>query len=143
MTAINGDLTRAVEEFHWLLQNFCRETIGVREAMAVSSDGLLLAASEGPDRTDIDQIAAVISGLSSLSQGAGRSLELGGIRTSVTEFEAGYLLVARIGDGSSLGVVADPNGDIGLVGYQMTLLVRRVGEALSPALVAGLTHMLT
>jgi len=39
-----------------------------------------------------------------------------------------------ISDGSWLAVLASPTSDIGLVGYEMTLLVERVGEHLSPAL---------
>ena len=45
---------------------------------------------------------------------------------------------ASVSDGSSLGVVADSRCDVGAVGYQMQLLVQRVGAALSPALVAEL-----
>lgn len=137
-----GRLSRDAEEFHWLLRNFAHETLGVREAIAVSSDGLLLAASEGPEREDVGQIAAMVAGLSSLSKGAGLCFDLGGVRTVVIELEQGYLLVARISDGSSLGVVAQSGCDIGLVGYQMMRMVARAGEALTPALVTELTNPL-
>ena len=36
--------------FNWLLVNFVRNTDGVRDAVAVSSDGLLIAKSDGLDR---------------------------------------------------------------------------------------------
>jgi hypothetical protein len=39
-----------------------------------------------------------------------------------------------ISDGSWLAVLASPTSDIGLVGYEMTMLVDRVGEHLSPEL---------
>jgi uncharacterized protein len=42
-----------------------------------------------------------------------------------------------ISDGSWLAVLASPTSDIGLVGYEMTMLVDRVGEHLSPALRAA------
>ena len=41
--------------------------------------------------------------------------------------EEGYLFVSSVSDGSALGVVADRRCDVGAVGYQMTLLVDRVG----------------
>jgi predicted regulator of Ras-like GTPase activity (Roadblock/LC7/MglB family) len=50
----------------------------------------------------------------------------------------GYLFVSSVSDGSCLGVVAGRNCDIGLIGYQMTLLVERAGTVLTPALVTEL-----
>ena len=41
-------------------------------------------------------------------------------------------------DGASLAVLAMKNCDIGLVGYEMTMLARRVGKVLSPALIMEL-----
>ncbi|MDQ1423463.1 MAG: uncharacterized protein QOD72_961, partial [Acidimicrobiaceae bacterium] len=43
---------------------------------------------------------------------------------------------------SSLGVVAAKSCDLGLVGYEMTLLVERVGAVLTPDLVAELKNSL-
>ena len=48
--------------------------------------------------------------------------------------QGGFLLLMAISDGSWLAVLASPTSDIGLVGYEMTMLVDRVGEHLSPAL---------
>jgi hypothetical protein len=39
-------------QFGWLLGNFVHQTDGVREAVAVSSDGLLIASSDGLSRTE-------------------------------------------------------------------------------------------
>jgi predicted regulator of Ras-like GTPase activity (Roadblock/LC7/MglB family) len=39
-----------------------------------------------------------------------------------------------VSDGSSLAVLASPDSDIGLVGYEMALLVDRTGDVLTPAL---------
>jgi uncharacterized protein len=52
--------------------------------------------------------------------------------------DEGFLFVAAVSDGSSLGVVADRRCDVGGVGYQMQLLVQRAGAVLSPALVSEL-----
>jgi predicted regulator of Ras-like GTPase activity (Roadblock/LC7/MglB family) len=45
----------------------------------------------------------------------------------------GYLFVTSIADGSALTVFADASCDIGMVGYEMTMLVNRVGQLLTPA----------
>ena len=48
--------------------------------------------------------------------------------------EAGYLFVTSISDGSCFAVFAAADCDIGLVGYEMGLLVDRMGKVLTPAL---------
>ena len=39
-------------QFNWLLGNFVHQTDGVRDAVAVSSDGLLIASSDGLSRAE-------------------------------------------------------------------------------------------
>ncbi len=46
--------------------------------------------------------------------------------------ERGLLLVMAVSDGSSLAVLAAADCDMGLVAYEMALLVERVGRALTP-----------
>ncbi len=46
---------------------------------------------------------------------------------SVVEMENGYLLLMRVGDGSNLATLTAPSCDIGQVGYEMAILVERVG----------------
>ena len=41
--------------------------------------------------------------------------------------ENGYLLLMRVGDGSHLATLASSSCDIGQVGYEMAVLVERVG----------------
>ena len=48
--------------------------------------------------------------------------------------ERGLLLVMAISDGSSLAVLAAADCDMGLVAYEMTLLVDRAGQLLTPEL---------
>jgi len=55
----------------------------------------------------------------------------------------GFLFVASISDGSCLGILADKNSDVGLVGYEMTMLVDRFGSVLTPQVRAGLRDALS
>ena len=48
--------------------------------------------------------------------------------------EAGFLFVQVISDGSILSVLTTTDADLGLIGYEMALLVARVGDVLTPAL---------
>src|SRR5579884_298370 len=111
----------------WLLSNFAREVPGVSHAVLVSVDGLLMAASEHLPRERADQLAAVASGLASLATGAAQLFEGGQVLQSVVEMQNGYLLLMRVGDGSHLATLATPSCDIGQIGYEMAVLVERVG----------------
>jgi uncharacterized protein len=78
------------------------------------------------------------TGLLSLTVGAARVFEGGAVTQTVVEMQRGLLLVMAISDGSVLTVLAGPDCDMGLVAYQMTLLVDRAGQALTPSLRAEL-----
>ena len=47
---------------------------------------------------------------------------------TVVEMEQGYLLLMSVGDGSHLAVLTQESADIGQIGYEMALLVDRVGQ---------------
>jgi predicted regulator of Ras-like GTPase activity (Roadblock/LC7/MglB family) len=126
------------QDLGWLLANFADRVPGVAHAVAVSADGLLLASSRDLPRDRADQLAAIASGLVSLTQGASRCFEAGPVRETVVEMECGILLLMSISDGSSLAVLAAPACDIGQIAYEMTMLVDRVGQMLTPELRATL-----
>ncbi|GAA2505759.1 hypothetical protein Ahu01nite_042640 [Winogradskya humida] len=123
----------STQDLGWLLANFADRVPGVAHAIAVSADGLLLAASRDLPRDRADQLAAIASGLVSLTQGAARCFEGGAVLQTVVEMDNGFLFLMSISDGSSFAVLAARSCDVGQVGYEMALLVDRVGEALTPA----------
>jgi predicted regulator of Ras-like GTPase activity (Roadblock/LC7/MglB family) len=129
---------KEAQNLNWLVANFARNVPGAAHAIVLSADGLLMAMSERLDRARADQLAAVVSGLASLAQGAARIFGAGTVSQTVVEMEMGFLLVMSIGDGSCLAVLAAPSCDIGLIGYEMALLVARTGEVLTPGLRAEL-----
>ncbi|GAB3439058.1 roadblock/LC7 domain-containing protein [Actinophytocola sediminis] len=112
----------------WLVSAFTQEVPGVTHAVLVSADGLLVAASDGLPRDRADQMSALTAGLTSLTVGAAHLFTAGRVVQSVIEMEGGFMLLMSVGDGSHLAVLASPKCDIGLVGYEMTLLVDRVGR---------------
>jgi predicted regulator of Ras-like GTPase activity (Roadblock/LC7/MglB family) len=117
----------------WLLANFADQIPGVAHVVAVSADGILLGSSRGlpPDRAE--QLAAVTAGLISLAQGVSQATDGGRLVQTVVEMGGGFLFLMSISDGSALAALAARNCDIGQVGYEMTLLVDRVGGALAPS----------
>lgn len=125
-------LAHPVQDLNWLITNFAERVPSVAHAIVVSSDGLPIAYSKEfpPDRAD--QLAAVTSGVTSLTQGASRMFEGGEVTQTVVDMERGLLIVMAISDGSSLAVLVGDDCDMGLVAYEMSLLVVRVGDALTP-----------
>lgn len=121
-------------EWDWSLTNFVGRTANVAHAVVVSADGLLVARSGRLPTDRAEQLAAVISGLVSLMNGAARCFEAGQARHCVVEMERGTLLVNSIDDGSSLGVLAALEADLGLVGYEIEKLARWFGRHLTPDL---------
>ena len=66
----------------------------------------------------------------------------GNVNQIVVELDEGYKLFMAISDGSSFAVLSTKQCDTGLVAYEMTMLARRVGTVLTPALINELQQML-
>jgi predicted regulator of Ras-like GTPase activity (Roadblock/LC7/MglB family) len=129
-------LSTEATNFGWLLDNFVRTVPGTRHTLVVSADGLLMAMSDRLDRTSGDQLAAIVSGMSSLTRGASRQLDGGNVRQAIVEMDNGFLFLMNVSNGSVLAVVAEASCDIGLIGYEMALLVSRTEQTLTPQLIA-------
>ena len=125
-----------LHQFNWLLANFVRQTDGVRDAVAVSSDGLLIATSDGLTRSEADHLAAIVSSMASLARSASRRSDFDSVKLIMIEMRRGFLLVSSIRDGSVLGVVAGGDCDLGLVGYEISSLADRFGLLLTPTLIS-------
>ena len=124
---------RPVQDINWLVTNFVERVPDVAHAVVVSSDGLPLAFSAGFAQERADQLAAVTSGLTSLTQGASRVFEGGHVVQTVVEMQAGVLVIMAVSNGASLAVLASSTADLGLIAYEMALLVERVGKMMTPA----------
>jgi uncharacterized protein len=124
----------------WLVSKFARDIPGVAHAVLVSVDGLLIAASEHLPPERADQLAAVTSGLASLSAGAAQLFDGGRVLQSVVEMDHGYVLIMQVGDGSQLATLASKTCDIGQVGYEMALLVERVGAVVQTSRRRAASH---
>ena len=137
-----SSLSTGATNLNWLLGSFLRDVPAVVDAVVVSADGLLMAMSEGMGRAGGDQMAAIASGLTSLTIGAARVFGGGGVRQVIVELDEGYMFFMSISDGSALAVLASAGCDVGHVGYEMAMLVKRVGTFLTPSLVEELRGLL-
>lgn len=135
-------LSNGANDINWLINNFVERVSGVNECVAVSADGLPIAMSAGLDRASADRFAAVASGLIGLAHGAAGRFGGGAVHEVIIEMEHAFIFVTGISDGSSLAVVAAADCDVGLVGYEMALLVEKAGAVLTPELRAELQSAL-
>ncbi len=131
-------LSNQANNVNWLVNNFVDRVPGVTEAVVVSSDGLPIAASMGIDRDGVDRFSAVSSGLIGLAYGAAGRFGGGAVTEVIVEMEHAFLFVTGISDGSLLSVKATASCDVGMVAYEMAVLVDKTGAVLTPALRAEL-----
>jgi predicted regulator of Ras-like GTPase activity (Roadblock/LC7/MglB family) len=134
------DLRAAAADFTWLLNRFASETAGVVDAIAVSSDGLLIAVSQLRDHSDSERLAAIVSGMTSLAAGAAGNYGLGALNKVIIDMEDGHILVSSVGSGAVLGVVTSKEAKLGNIAYEMTVFANRAGSALNPQLVLELKN---
>ncbi|MGW6743276.1 roadblock/LC7 domain-containing protein [Streptomyces sp. NPDC055025] len=140
-------LSSEARNLQWLLSNLVEEVPGVHSVAVVSSDGLLLLSSdpgqnteavatvrqEGPRGSSAD-LATIVSGIGSLTVGAAKLMDGGGVKQTMVAMEEGSVFVMAISDGSLLGVHATPDCDMSVVAYHMALFVGRAGHVLTPEL---------
>lgn len=138
MTVPIQRLSPEAQQFNWLLNEFATQTPGVLDAIAVSSDGLLIAASNTVERADADRLAAISSAIISLAQGASRVFELGGANKVIIDLDLGYVLVSSMSVGSALGVLTARSANLGTLAYEMAMFGNRAGAVLTPGLIQEL-----
>lgn len=132
------ELSVDAQNFNWLVARFAKETGGVIAAIAVSSDGLLIANSAKLDRANADRLSAICAAMLSLAQGVSDCHPLGEPDKVVIELTEGYLLVCTIGAGCALGVLVSPQASLGAVAYEMTVFANSSGPTLTPQLIEEL-----
>jgi predicted regulator of Ras-like GTPase activity (Roadblock/LC7/MglB family) len=123
--------TVRTDRLNWLLDDLVRRLAGAEKAVVLSGDGLLLGRSVALDREDAEHLAAMASAFSSLSRGVGAQFGKGGVLQTVVELDDGYLVVTEAGAGACLALLASIHADLGMVAYEMNVIVQQVGGALS------------
>jgi uncharacterized protein len=142
MTTPVSGISVEAQNFNWLVARFAQETAGVIAAIAVSSDGLLIAMSAELERANADRLAAIGSAMLSLSHGVSDCYPLGEPDKVVIELEHGYLLVCTISVGALLGVLATKQASLGTVAFEMALFANRASTVLTPRLIEELKFTL-
>lgn len=115
----------------WLLDSLINRVPGSERAVVLSADGLAVARSSGLSREDAEHLAAIASAMHSLARGVGSRFDKGQLRQTVIELAGGYLVVTEAGQGACLAVLTKIDADLGLVAYEMNVIVGQVRDQLS------------
>jgi predicted regulator of Ras-like GTPase activity (Roadblock/LC7/MglB family) len=126
----DGQGRRFTGDLSWLLDDLVTRVAEISKAVILTRDGLVVGASTGLTREDAEHLAAMAAGMQSLARGAGRHFGGGRVRQTIVEMESSFLFVTAAGEGSCLAALATANADVGLVAFEMAVLVKRVGPHL-------------
>src|SRR6185312_4506282 len=122
--------TDTTGQLSWLLDNLVDQVEHVQQALILSRDGLVVAASRGLSPEDSEHLSALAAGLQSLARGAGQHFRTGQGRQTSIEMDSAFLFVMAAGRGTCLAVLPGADANVGLIAYEMALLVRRMGKYL-------------
>jgi predicted regulator of Ras-like GTPase activity (Roadblock/LC7/MglB family) len=120
-------------DLNWLLDDMVNRVVGAQNAIVLSADGLLIGKSAGMSKDDSDQLSAIASSLQSLAKGVSKQFSRGPVLQNMIEMERGYLFVSAAGQGACLAVLAADNVDVEMIAYEMSRLVKRVGDYMASA----------
>lgn len=123
--------TNAATDLTWLVDDLVDRLAEVRHAVVLSADGLRITSSQGLGREDAEHLSAVAAGVQSLARGVGKHFDAGEVRQTVIEMDDAFLFVIAAGHGACLAVMSAADADVGLVAYEMAMLVTRAGEYLA------------
>ena len=119
------------EQLGWLLDNLVSRVANVRQALVLSRDGLVVAKSQTMSQEEGDHLSALAAGVQSLARGAGQQVGGGEVRQTIIEMDSAFLFVMAAGQGTCLAVLATADANLGVMAYEMAMLVRRMGMHLT------------
>ncbi|WP_109529348.1 roadblock/LC7 domain-containing protein [Nocardia aurea] len=123
----------ASTDLDWLLEELVQRLPGVRNAVLLSTDGLLMARSSTITRNDAEHFCAMASALHGLARSAGGRFAGGSVRQAVIELDEAVMFVTTGGPNACLALWADESANMGMVAYEMNQTVQRLGTYLSAA----------
>ncbi|MFI0452208.1 roadblock/LC7 domain-containing protein [Actinomadura sp. 6N118] len=123
--------TGSAADLSWLLDDLIGRLPHARHAVVLSADGLLMASSRDMSQDDGEHLAAVAAGIQSLAKGAGTRFGGGPVRQTIVEMQSAFMLVSVAGKGACLAVLSDEESDVGLIAYEMAVLVTSMGDHLT------------
>jgi hypothetical protein len=125
--------TEQRQHLGFLLDRFCDRDPDIAHAIAISVDGIPMAASQRISSDVRDQLAAAAVGQMSLAQGMSQLMDADGVERVITNLGSGWVVVQKPHPNVVLVVLASHNADLALIDDELM----RLGEAIGPVLDPG------
>jgi predicted regulator of Ras-like GTPase activity (Roadblock/LC7/MglB family) len=116
-------------ELPWMLDDLV-EVPHVVSVVVLSTDGLIVQKSTSMPQDLAEILAAGASSMYSVAAGTGRRFESGAVQQVIIEYQGHTLFIAAAGQNARLAVLCDEDVDMGMVAYEVSRLVSRIGEYL-------------
>ena len=116
-----------------LLTGLVKRVANVRHAVVLSEDGLVVSKSTSIPRDEAERLAATASGLMSLGRGICNEFQGGSVLQALIEMKEGFLILTDAGAGAHLAVLATSAADVGVVAFEMNMLIESLIEQFSVA----------
>ena len=114
----------------WMLDDLV-EVPQVISVVVLSTDGLIVQKSTAMRQDLAEILAAGASSMYSVAAGTGRHFGSGPVQQVVIEYGEHTLFIAAAGQNARLAVLCEQDVDMGMVAYEVSRLVTRIGDYLS------------
>jgi predicted regulator of Ras-like GTPase activity (Roadblock/LC7/MglB family) len=118
-------------ELGWLLDDLVGRVPGIEKSLVLSRDGLTVARSASLGHEDGERLAAIAAAFHGLARGAVQHLGADEVHQVIVEMNKAFLFISAAGEGSCLAVVSSTQASVGMIAYEMALLVKRVSDHLA------------
>jgi len=113
----------------WMLDDLV-EVPHVVSVVVLSTDGLIIQKSSLMAQDLAEILAAGASSMYSVAAGTGRRFKSGPVHQVIIEYGEHTLFIAAAGQNARLAVLCEQDVDMGLVAYEVSRLVTRIGDYL-------------
>jgi predicted regulator of Ras-like GTPase activity (Roadblock/LC7/MglB family) len=125
-------ISTSQNDLPWMLDDLV-EVPHVASVVVLSTDGLIVQKSSAMGQDLAEILAAGASSMYSVAAGTGRRFGSGAVQQVIIEFLDHTLFIAAAGQNARLAVLCDQEVDMGMVAYEVSRLVTRIGEYLGTA----------
>ena len=123
--------TDTTGQLSWLLDNLVDQVEHVQQALILSRDGLVVAASRGLTREDSEHLSALAAGAAEPGPGTGGTSTPARSGRPSSRWSTPSCSSSRPAQGTCLAVLTSADPNVGLIAYEMAMLVRRMGKYLA------------
>jgi len=136
-------LSAPAQDLQWTINDLGAKIPQVTDSALGTADGLLVAASQGLDRGQADELAAVACGLVSIVTGStARMFGDDRVDIAVARLQRHVLMVKPVGEGLVLAVIATPDVDVSAAGIAIADLAEHIDQLITPDLADELQQAL-